>query len=196
MGLAPLHDFAQFLPVVHVLKRHLLHRRTGDDHAVKFPVFQLLKALVKGQKMLLGHILGLVGRGMHQLQIYLKGSIAQKTAQLSLGDDLGGHQIQQNDLQGTDILGRSPAGFHDKYIFLGQRFRGRQVIGDLNGHYGSPLILFVTILSHGSVFVKTFVSVPRRCNNGSVFPRMYCLQGPWHRPRTGSCPPDDRSPGW
>ena len=61
MGLAPLHDLAEFLPVVHIFKFHQFHRRTGDHHTVKFPILQFLKALVEGQQMLLSHIFGLVG---------------------------------------------------------------------------------------------------------------------------------------
>ena len=57
IGLAPLHDPAQFIPVVHFLKRHLLHRRAGNDHAVKLPVLQFIKGLVKGKQMFLGNIL-------------------------------------------------------------------------------------------------------------------------------------------
>ena len=56
IGFAPLHDLAQLVPVVHLFKSHLLHRRPGDDHAVKFSVLQLIKGLIKGQQMFLGNI--------------------------------------------------------------------------------------------------------------------------------------------
>ncbi len=56
IGLAPGHDPAQLRPVVHFLKGHLLHRRSGDDHAIKLPVLQFIKGFVEGQKMLLGGI--------------------------------------------------------------------------------------------------------------------------------------------
>ena len=53
IGLAPLHDLAKLIPVVHILKFQLFHRCAGNDHAVKFPVLQLIEALIKGQHMLL-----------------------------------------------------------------------------------------------------------------------------------------------
>ena len=138
VGLAPLHDLAQLRPVVHRLKLHQLHRRAGDDHAVEFAILQVIKGLVEGQKMLLGHILGLVGGHHHQLQMHLQGRVAKKTAQLGLGDDLGGHQVQQDDLQRTDLLGLRPGLGHDKDVFLFQGLRGGEVIGDLNGHKRPP----------------------------------------------------------
>ena len=68
--------------------------------------------------MLLGHILGLVRAGVHQLQIHLQGCIAQQTAELGFRCNLGGHQIQQYDLQRTDILCNSPILGHHKDILL------------------------------------------------------------------------------
>ena len=48
---AEVHDLAQFVPVVHLLKIHGLHRRTGDDHTVVAVVLHLVKGLVKGLKV-------------------------------------------------------------------------------------------------------------------------------------------------
>ena len=95
MGLAPLHDFAQLRPVVHLFKGQLLHRGSGDDHAIEFPVLHFVKGLVKGQQMLLGGVLGSVGGGVDQLQMDLQGRIAQKSAELGFRDDFAGHQVQQ-----------------------------------------------------------------------------------------------------
>ena len=138
MGLAPLHDLAQLRPVVHFLEGHLLHRRAGDDHAVEFAVLDLIKGLVEGQQVLLGDVLGLVGGGVHQFQLHLQGRIAQKAGQLGLGGDLGGHEVQQQQLQRTDVLGGGSLPGHDENILLLQRFSGGQVIGDPNGHGGPP----------------------------------------------------------
>ena len=143
MGFAPLHNPAQLRPVVHFLKGHLLHRRTSDHHAVKFPVFQLVKSFVEGQKMLLRGVLGAMRGNHHQLQVDLQGRVAQQTAQLGLRGNFGRHQIQQNNLQGTDVLGLCPGLFHDENVLLVQNFRSRQIIGDLNGHaLSSRLHLF------------------------------------------------------
>ena len=62
VGLAPLHDIAKLFPVIHFLKRHMLHRRARDDQAVVFLVLDLVKGLVKCQHMLGRGVLGFMGR--------------------------------------------------------------------------------------------------------------------------------------
>ena len=47
MGLAPLHDGCQLIPVVHLLEFHVLHRRSGDDHAIEFPAADFIKGNIK-----------------------------------------------------------------------------------------------------------------------------------------------------
>ena len=96
--LGPLHDLAQLRPVVHLLKGKVLHRRAGDDQAVKGPVPHLVKGFVEGQHVGLGGVLGHVAAGGDQLQLDLDGGVAQHPGQLGLGLDLGGHQVQQQDL--------------------------------------------------------------------------------------------------
>ena len=49
----PFHDLTQFIPVLHIGERHLLHRCASDDHTVEVVVSDLVKGLVKGQKMFL-----------------------------------------------------------------------------------------------------------------------------------------------
>ena len=141
IGLAPLHDPAQLRPVVHRFKLHQLHRCAGDDHAVEFAILQLIEGLVEGQKMLRGHILGLVGGHLHELQMHLQRGVAQESGELGLRNDLGGHQIQHHDLKRSDLLGFCPGLVHDEDIFFFQGLRGREVIGDLNGHIAASLVV-------------------------------------------------------
>ena len=105
--------------------------------------------------MLLRYILCLVGTGVHQFQIHLQRCIAQESAQLGLCGDLGGHQIQQHDLQRANILGAGPILGHNKYIFLLQRRSCRQVIRDPNGHRNSPYVCFYDILPQRIQFVNS-----------------------------------------
>ena len=88
--------------------------------------------------MFLGGILGLVGSGVHQFQIHLQGRIAQQTTQLRFRGNLGGHQIQQHNLQRTNVLGQRPVLRHNKNILLLQRFRCRQIVGDSDRHTAPP----------------------------------------------------------
>ena len=61
MCLGPVHDFHQLRPVINLFKFHLLHRRPGNDKAVKAAPFYLTEWLVEFIDMTLGRILGLVG---------------------------------------------------------------------------------------------------------------------------------------
>ena len=106
-------------------------------------MLQLVEGLIKSEQMILGCIFGYISTGLHQLQPHLQRGVAQKAAQLGLGDDLGGHQVQHHDLQRTNVLGAGSALFHHEYIFLLQRFCRRQVIGNLNGH--TVALLFAVI---------------------------------------------------
>ena len=128
VGLAPLHDLAQLGPVVHLFKGQILHRRAGDDQSVKGSVLHLLKGLVKSQHVLLRGVFGHVPRRGNQLQLDLKRGVAQNPGQLRLCVRLGGHQVQQEDLQGPDILGHGAGLGHNEDIFAGQRTGGRQLI--------------------------------------------------------------------
>ena len=125
IGLAPFHDLAQFRPIIHLLKFHQFHRRTGDDHAVKLPVLQFIEGLIECQQMLLRNILGLMGGHMHQFKMDLQGCITQQTGKLGLCGNLGRHQVQQHDLQRTDILTGGSAFRHNKNILLLQRSGSR-----------------------------------------------------------------------
>jgi hypothetical protein len=56
VGLGPLHNLAKLIPIVNLLKLHLLHRRACDDHTVKIAVAYLGELLIKGKEMLLGNV--------------------------------------------------------------------------------------------------------------------------------------------
>ena len=138
VGLAPLHDPAKLLPVIHILEIKVLHRRAGDDHAVEFTVLQFIKGFVEGQQMLFGGILGFMSGNHHQLQMDLQRRITQNTAQLGFRDDFCRHQVQQHDLQRTNMLGLCPGLFHNENVFVLKNTGSRQIIGYLNGHGSCP----------------------------------------------------------
>ena len=58
----PVHDLAQLVPVIDLLKGNLLHRRTGDDQPVEVVVFYLVKGLVEGRQMVRRGVFGGMGR--------------------------------------------------------------------------------------------------------------------------------------
>ena len=121
---AEVHDLAQLIPVVHLLKIHGLHRRAGDDHAVVAVVLHLVKGLVKGLKMGSRHMGGRVAGSLQQGHVHLQRSVCQQPGNLGLGGDLGGHQVQDQNFQRTDMLRQRPLPVHDKDVFLVQGIKG------------------------------------------------------------------------
>ena len=57
VGLCPLHNVADLVPIVHILEFQMLHRRTGDDAAVIILIPDLRKSSVECGEMVLGCVL-------------------------------------------------------------------------------------------------------------------------------------------
>ena len=91
--LGPFHDHGQFLPVSHLLKLHHLHRSSGDDHAVVFPLADLRKRHVKLIQMAGRRILGLVGTQHQKRAVNLQRRVGQRPQKLGLRLLLNGHQV-------------------------------------------------------------------------------------------------------
>ena len=79
--------------------------------------------------MLLRHVVSLVCRRLQQLQLNLQRSISQQARQLCLRIDLCRHQVQQQNVQRTDVLGHRPGIRHHEYVFLCQRIYRRKIFG-------------------------------------------------------------------
>lgn len=138
MVLGPLHDLQQLIPVVHLVKVQILHRGAGDDHPVEVPVLYRLEGGVEGLQMILVRVLGLVAGRPQQLHLNLKRRVGQLSEQLGLGDDLGGHQIENQDAQGADVLMNGAVFRHDENVFTVQHGTGRKRIWDSDGHTDQP----------------------------------------------------------
>ena len=163
-------------------------------------MLELIEALIEAKKMLLGGIFGLVGAGMHQLQMYLQGGVAQQSGKLGFRCNLGGHQVQQNDLQGTDILGNRPVLGHYKNILLLQDIHCRKIVGNLNRQ---SFVLQIGLLRYSnrkwplcqSPALSGVTAVPKLClyNNASVSAGNHFLFPPWHWLHADSYRPDVRN---
>ena len=134
VGLGPRHDLAQLRPVVHLLKLQVLHRRAGDDKAVIFVVLDLLKGGVEGFQMRHVGVMPHVAGCLQQLHLDLKRRVGQLAQQLGLGDDLGGHEVEDKHLQRTNILMKRPVFGHGEDVLRVQRLAGGQGVRDANGH--------------------------------------------------------------
>ena len=134
VGLRPLHDLAELLPVIDFLERHLLDGSTGDDHTVERAVLHVVEVLVERQHVFGIHVLRLVRLHLQQLQMHLQRGVSQKARQLRLGRDLRGHQVQQQDLQRADVLPFRAGFLHDEDILFIQCFNGRKAVGYADRH--------------------------------------------------------------
>ena len=145
MGTGPVHDLAKLPPVVHLLKLQVFHRSAGDNHAVELLVLYLIEGGVEGLQV--GHVrvLGGVALGLEQMYIDLEGRIGQLAQQLGLGDDLGGHQVEDEQAQGADVLVQGAALRHDKDVFALQHTGGGERVGDTDGHGQTSLGVIIII---------------------------------------------------
>ena len=66
--------------------------------------------------------------------MHLQRGICQQTGDLGLGGDLGGHQVQDQDLQRPDMLGKGALAVHDKDVLLVQGIVSRQSLGNDQRH--------------------------------------------------------------
>ena len=83
-------------------------------------------------------ILGDMAGGVQQFHLYLKGGVGELAQQLRLGHDFSGHQVENQEIQRTDILVNGPVLGHDKDVFALQGGSGGQGIGDFDGHNSFP----------------------------------------------------------
>ena len=84
--------------------------------------------------MLAVGVSGAVAGGLEQLHLDLEGGVGQLAQDLGLGDNLGGHQVEDQNVQRTDVLVQGPVLGHDEDVFSLQHRTGRQGIGNLDGH--------------------------------------------------------------
>ena len=106
----------------------MLHRSTGNDHAVELLIAHLGKVAVEHHHMLYRRVLRGMTLQFHETDLQLQRCIGQQTDQVCLGRDLQRHQVQNHDAQGTDVLGVCPGIVHDEYILLLQEIDGRQSV--------------------------------------------------------------------
>ena len=70
------------------------------------------------------HVLGVVADGLQQFHLDLQGGVGELPQQLGLRGDLGGHQVENEQVEGPDVLVDGPVLRHDKDILALQSFAG------------------------------------------------------------------------
>ena len=76
----------------------------------------------------------LIGCSLQQKDFHLQGRIGKAAENLCLGDDFGGHQVEQGDFQGANILMAGPLVRHDENALIGQGCGRRQIRTDIDRH--------------------------------------------------------------
>ena len=71
---------------------------------------------------------------LQQGHVHLQRGVGQQPGDLGLGGDLGGHQVQDEDLQRADMLGKGALPVHDKDVFFVQGIVGGQGLWDDQRH--------------------------------------------------------------
>ena len=104
MCVRPVHDLCQFIPVVNFFKFHLLDRCTGDDHTVVIIFPHILKFHIERVQMAGRCIFRLVACHHQKGDINLQGGVGKGAQKLQLGIFFERHQIQDHNLQRTDVL--------------------------------------------------------------------------------------------
>ena len=141
VGLGELHDLFQLFPIGDLLERQRLDRGAGDDHSVEVAVLDLVELLVKFLHMRERRIFAFIRARVDKSHIYLKRRVAQKPEQLSLGLHLCRHQIDDRDVNRTDVLRPRAMGVHHEDVLFGQLVVRRQFLGNDYRHRLPPPLI-------------------------------------------------------
>ncbi len=113
----------------------------GDDQSIVAMCPDLVKGFVKGLEVFDGRILGSMVFGMYQFNLDLQGRIGKQSQQMGFCGMLDGHNIQDHNALGPDILMYGPGLVHDENVFILENSSRRQIIGYIYGHDVWLLIL-------------------------------------------------------
>src|SRR5258706_7710116 len=134
MGLRPIEDAAQLVPIGYVLEGQALDGRRGDDETLEALGTDFLPGTVKGSHMVRRRIARDVTGDPNERQFDLKRRRTHEPCDLRLGGDLVGHQVQQRDAQRPDVLARCITFPHDHQALRFERAASGQFVGNLDRH--------------------------------------------------------------
>ena len=149
MILGPADIIHQLRPVLHLFKFQTFHRRPGNDEAVVITVFYVREFQIGLVQIGIIRVGRLPGHRPGKIHFHLQGVVAQQTQQLQLCRFFQGHQVQDQNLQGTDILCHRPFLRNGNDSFPQQIFYCRQLVCDFYRHN-------FFLLAAGEVMVKVF----------------------------------------
>ena len=124
----PVEDGRHLAPVAHLLERHLLDRRSRDNHPVETFVAHQFEILVKGFHVLDGRILRRMAAQLHERQLNLERCVRQQTHEVGLCGDFQRHQVEHHDAQRTDVLPARTRMVENEDVLFLQQFDSRQSV--------------------------------------------------------------------
>ena len=135
VGLGPVHDRAQLVPIADLFVVQMLDRGAGDDQPVEFLVRHVRKRAVKALHMLGGRVLGLVIGHADQRQFDLQRRGPDQAGKLRLCLDLFRHQVQQRDFQRANVLMGGQFVIHYHHALFGEDGIGGQGARQFQRHW-------------------------------------------------------------
>ena len=140
IGLAPVKDPAQLVPIGDLLERQGFHRRASDDQSVKPKRANIFPVDIEGEEMVRRCIAGNVIAHLDQGQFDLKRACTEQASKLGFCPDFVGHQIEQTDPQRAHILADCIGFAHHHHAFLFKRGNGGQIVRNPDRHCNAVLI--------------------------------------------------------
>ncbi len=118
MLIGPVHYPHHLVPVIYLFEFEMFNGRTRDYQAVKLVMGNVIKSLVERVEMLSGCILRKVHAGVYQGDLHLQGCIGKEPQYLRFRRDLNWHKVEDQYLQGPDILMNRPGLLHNEYVLV------------------------------------------------------------------------------
>ena len=97
-------------------------------------VFDLVERGIERVEVLLRDVLRRVAGCLQQADLDLQGRVRKLAQDLRLGDDLGGHEVEQHQLQRADVLMDGSVLRHHEDVLTFEDVGGGQCVGYLDGH--------------------------------------------------------------
>ncbi len=104
MGLGPFQVGRVFLPVIDVFKFVAFHRSAGDDESVIAAVLDIIEVQVGRIQVGRVRVGRFVGDRAAEIDLDLDGGVPEQAQQLQFRRLFQRHEVQDQDLQRTDIL--------------------------------------------------------------------------------------------
>ena len=134
VGGCPVENLLELVPVVDLLEIEVFDGRSRHHKTVVIVVFERVERLVELHQMVGAHVRGLVGGGLHEVDLDLQRALGDQTQQLRFGLDLLRHEVQDHQLERTHALALRFGLFKREDALGVENVSGRKAAGNLDRH--------------------------------------------------------------